>query len=214
MVYNFSIKKYLLQLLRLDQAVAPIKVLAHEFDVEDDVEVNIAGKLYKKRVGGRVDRLDMATYALGDHTTIKRLRVVDYKTGRAEAKPMPDIPSIFSPELLDKKSDYVMQSMLYSLLMAENKVKIQNGILPANFNPHHLPVTPALLFIQYASKKDYSPIVCIDKEEVTDVSKYHKEFMESLASVLESLYDETKPFTPTDNLKLCGYCPFKFMCGR
>lgn len=208
------IKKYLLQLLRLDQAVAPIKVLAHEFDVEDDVEVNIAGKLYKKRVGGRVDRLDMATYALGDHTTIKRLRVVDYKTGRAEAKPMPDIPSIFSPELLDKKSDYVMQSMLYSLLMAENKVKIQNGILPANFNPHHLPVTPALLFIQHASKKDYSPIVCIDKEEVTDVSKYHKEFMESLASVLESLYDETKPFTPTDNLKLCGYCPFKFMCGR
>lgn len=208
------VKKYLLQLLRLDQAVAPIKVMAHEFDVEDEIEVNIAGKLYKKRVGGRVDRLDMATYLLDDHTTIKQLRVVDYKTGRTEAKSIPDIPSIFSPDQLKNKSDYVMQSMLYSLLVAENKVTEQYGIDPTLFNPHHLPVAPALLFIQRANKKDYSPIICIDQQAVTDVDKYREEFMIGLASVLENLYDQTQPFIPTNNLDQCDYCPFKFMCGR
>lgn len=208
------VKKYLIRLLRLDYDVAPIRVIAHEFDVEDEVEISLMGKPYKKRIGGRVDRLDVATYMLEKNTMIRRMRVVDYKTGRKEAKPMADVPSIFSADNIKNKSDYVMQAMLYGLLIADNKVKQAPKTPPELFNKEHRPVAPALLFIQKTNKKAYSPIVVIDKQEVIDVAKYRDEFMSELKAVLERLYDKEQPFTPTDDLEICASCPFKFMCGR
>lgn len=107
-----------------------------------------------------------------------------------------------------------MQSMLYGLLIADNKVKQTPKTPPELFNKEHRPVAPALLFIQKTNKKAYSPIVVIDKQEVIDVAKYRDEFMSELKAVLERLYDKEQPFMPTDDLEICASCPFKFMCGR
>lgn len=226
------IKKYLRLLLHTDMQVAPIEIIAHEFDVEDNISFMVGDKVYEKTIGGRIDRLDKATYSLGDNTSIRKLRVVDYKTGRSNADKITKLDDVFNNEKLHDHADYVMQSMLYSMLMAENKVLSEDK---DRFNPHHLPVCPALLFIQHANRKDYSPIIVLDKEEVeitaeeahnfqeiacdnasteTDEEKYKKVFRQELQKILSEIYDPAQPFLRSGDERSCGWCPFKFMCGK
>ena len=41
-----------------------------------------------------------------------------------------------------------------------------------------------------------------------------KEFNELLSNHLSRIFDENEPFIQTDNLKICGYCPYAKICHR
>ena len=196
------IVKYLRQLLRIDQRSAPLRVLAHEFDVNRSITIKVGDTEKKLRVGGRVDRLD-EVFSDSDKA---QLRVVDYKTGGRVAAPLKSIDEVFDPKnVAFKKSDYTMQAMFYSLIEAEHDDK---------FNPLHHAVSPALLFIQHAGGDNYSPILSMEGKEITDVTEYKEPFFEHLIQQLEDLFNRNIAFSPTDDLNACSYCPYKQMCGR
>ncbi len=193
--------KYLRQLLRIDRRSTPLRVIAHEFDVKRTLTINVNGQKKEVETGGRIDRLDEI---LVDSDN-PRIRVVDYKTGKKAAEDLKNVDEVFDPKKIDKKSDYVMQAMLYSLIEAKHDI---------THNPNHRPVSPALLFIQHAGSEDYNPVISLGKNEITDVTLYEEEFLDKVTERLEEIYNPEIAFSPTDELSRCKYCPYKEMCGR
>ena len=174
---------YIKQLLKIDSRLAPFTILGLENVVMKDINVKTAEGQLTTTIGGRIDRMDCVTCADG----VRRIRVIDYKTGKN-----------------NKKNDgYILQSFIYSLLVDESPM----------MNPQKLEVSPALLYIQHSAGKDFDPTVVYEKEKVTDVSKYREEFMNTVEQIIAEIFNPEQPFACTDDKTACTHCPYCNLCG-
>ena len=174
---------YIKQLLKIDSRLAPFTILGLENVVMKDINVKTAEGQLTTTIGGRIDRMDCVTCADG----VRRIRVIDYKTGKN-----------------NKKNDgYILQSFIYSLLVDESPM----------MNPDKLEVSPALLYIQHSAGKDFDPTVVYEKEKVTDVSKYREEFMNIVEQIIAEIFNPVQPFACTDDKTACTHCPYSNLCG-
>lgn len=174
---------YIKQLLKIDSRLAPFTILGLEKQVMKDIIVKTAEGQLSTTIGGRIDRMDCVTCDDGK----KRIRVIDYKTGKN-----------------NKRNDgYILQSFIYSLLVDESPT----------INPKKLEVSPALLYIQHSAGKDFDPTVVYEKEKVTDVSKYREEFMNTVEQIIAEIFNPEKPFACTDDKTACTHCPYCNLCG-
>ena len=174
---------YIKQLLKIDSRLAPFTILGLENVVMKDINVKTAEGQLTTTIGGRIDRMDCVTCADG----VRRIRVIDYKTGKN-----------------NKKNDgYILQSFIYSLLVDESPM----------MNTDKLEVSPALLYIQHSAGKDFDPTVVYEKEKVTDVSKYREEFMNTVEQIIAEIFNPEQPFACTDDKTACTHCPYSNLCG-
>ena len=174
---------YIKQLLKIDSRLAPFTILGLENVVMKDINVKTAEGQLTTTIGGRIDRMDCVTCADG----VRRIRVIDYKTGKN-----------------NKKNDgYILQSFIYSLLVDESPM----------MNPEKLEVSPALLYIQHSAGKDFDPTVVYEKEKVTDVSKFREEFMNTVEQIIAEIFNPEQPFACTDDKTACTHCPYCNLCG-
>ena len=174
---------YIKQLLKIDSRLAPFTILGLENVVMKDINVKTAEGQLTTTIGGRIDRMDCVTCADG----VRRIRVIDYKTGKN-----------------NKKNDgYILQSFIYSLLVDESPI----------MNPEKLEVSPALLYIQHSAGKDFDPTVVYEKEKVTDVSKFREEFMNTVEQIIAEIFNPEQPFACTDDKTACTHCPYCNLCG-
>ena len=198
------IKDYLKQLLTIDQRLAPFTILGLELKVEADI--NIDTRMGKKtlRMGGFIDRLDAvaANGNPGMSNIAERIRVIDYKTGRAQKQQPSDIMSLFDSKQLAKHTDYYLQAMLYSLIVKHDK----------KLNPADDAVSPALLFIQQSGGENYDPTLKLGKELIMDAETYKEPFMEGLTQLVSDIFDPELPFCPTDDKQRCTSCPYAALC--
>lgn len=178
---------YLRQLIEIDRRLAPFTILGLECDVRRQL-----GTL---SIGGRIDRLDL----INEGTPEERIRVVDYKTGSRNLKPLPDVESIFAPERVHDHSDYYLQTFVYADIVRQQE---------------HKPVSPALLFIQHAAADDYDPTLKFGKEPILDVADHAARFNELLEQKVAEIFSADTPFLPTDDLKVCRTCPYAQFCRR
>ena len=187
------INTYLRQLLRVDLKLVPFRVLSHEEKKSRTINVN--GQ--NIQLSGRIDRLDEVSIGTANH----HLRVVDYKTGFQTAKDIKTMEEVFYPQnIRTKHSDYIMQALFYSLLVAEEYQK---------------PVSPALLFIQRANAEDFSPVLTLEGNPIIDVKKQCGDaFKEQLQLKINEIFDPQLPFSATQDTGFCTSCPYKEMCGR
>lgn len=189
--YNV-ILSFLKKLLRIDANYAPFSIIDMEKPVEEEMTINTdSGKLTIK-LGGTIDRLDEKEGII---------RIIDYKTG-TKPQTFSSTEQLFIPK--PDRPDYIFQTFLYAAIVSHNT---------------HQSVAPALLFIQKAGDKDYSPIVEHKvpralSEQVTNFSDYDSAFREQLAFLLQEIFNKEQPFTQTDNLKTCLTCDFKKLCGK
>ena len=174
---------YIKQLLKIDSRLAPFTILGLENVVMKDINVKTAEGQLTTTIGGRIDRMDCVTCADG----VRRIRVIDYKTGKN-----------------NKRNDgYILQSFIYSLLVDESPI----------MNPEKLEVSPALLYIQHSAGKDFDPTVVYEKEKVTNVSKYREEFMNIVEQIIAEIFNPEQPFACTDYKTACTHCPYSNLCG-
>ena len=145
------IRHYLEKLLSLDLKTPSLSIRGLEGNAFMDFPFEANGEKLVKEIGGRIDRLD-ETEAPGNQE--RCIRVVDYKTG-AKLPNIKNLEEVFSSDAVENHSDYFFQVMLYSMIVSQSE----------EINPHHLPVCPALLFIQKASEKDYTPIISFSTSE-------------------------------------------------
>ena len=201
------IASYLRQLITIDRRQAPFTIIGMEIVVSTTLGVATARGEKLFRIGGFIDRLD-AVAANGNPSAggnlAERIRVIDYKTGRAQATHPKDIDEVFgtTPQAMNKHSDYYLQAILYSLIIKNDR----------RFNPAQEPVSPGLLFIQNAGSEDYDPTLKLGKELLSDVALLEAEFTEHLRSLLADIYNPAVPLKPTEDKKRCIYCPYAALC--
>lgn len=194
--------EYLKQLLRIDQRLAPFSIVGLEMPAYSDIVFTTEdGTQRRMSIGGIIDRLDMVT---DPNTGTETLRVIDYKTGHQATTKIKEIEEIFgSTNISQKHSDYYLQTMLYSLIVAKSR----------KINPEGRNVSPALLFIKQAVNEEYDPVLEIDSHRISDVSIYKDEYIGRLKEKLCEIFSAEKPFTPTDDKQSCGMCPYRMVCG-
>lgn len=198
------IARYIRQLITIDMRQAPFTILGLELVVKTGIEVETSiGKL-SLTIGGFIDRLD-AVAANGNangNNLAERIRVIDYKTGRISTTHPRALDEVFNPSMLNKHTDYYLQSMLYSIIVKHNK----------ELNPGQEPVSPGLLFIQNAGAEDYDPTLKMGKELISSIDVYEEEFMKQLKVLIANIFDKDQPFRPTDDKHRCEYCPYAALC--
>ena len=182
---------YLRQLLQIDRRLAPFTILG----LECDVYRPLTSHLSPLKIGGRIDRLDL----ICEDTPQERIRVIDYKTGSSQLRPLPDVESIFSPEKIHDHSDYYLQTFVYADIVRQKRQK---------------PTSPALLFIQHAAADDYDPTLRFGREPILDIADHSQRFNELLDQQIAQIFSHEFPFQPTSDLKTCRTCPYQQMCRR
>ena len=180
--------KYIRVLLETDRRLAPFSILG--------LEKYVSMPFGNTKIGGVIDRLDSF---IDPQTGEEQIRVVDYKTGSRKQKDLPDIEAIFDPANIKEHSDYYLQAFLYSHIVSQRA---------------QAPVSPVLLFIQYAGSEDYDPTLKIGKEPVKDIATHSARFMELLQQTISEIFNQDLAFAPTDDNDRCSYCPYAMICGR
>lgn len=157
------------------------------------LEERISGQIAGVEFAGVIDRVDR----LVDGS----IRVIDYKTGAVDLK-VDSIELLFD-ELESKGRNSIAAQMLIYSLLARKKWNVD--------------ITPAV----YAARKmgspmsDYLPLLVIEKEVVAKLSDTHYQMVEqSIKQCVNRLYDQYQPFSQTQDLKTCKYCPYAQICRR
>ena len=202
---------YLRQLLEIDQKLAPFTILGLECDVYRPLANHHGEGLPVIPIGGRIDRLDM----LSDG----RIRVVDYKTGSHNLKPLPDVNAIFDPDRIHDHSDYYLQTFVYADIVRRQLSEPTPSCedirrSTSNVQRSTSSVSPALLFIQHAAAEDYDPTLCFGKERIVDIAVYANRFNELLEAKISEIFSPDTLFMPTADLRTCQSCPYAQMCRR
>ena len=143
------------------------------------------------RFKGYIDRMDSVTPGV--------VRIVDYKTGRAEAEEVQIDASnagkvteaLFAP-VSKKRPKIALQLFLYDRFV-ENEVsgmKVENVLYPV----------PKLFSTDILSSEE-----CREFDEMV---------RDRLADVFRDIADPDKGFERTEDKSVCNYCDFRKICGR
>jgi len=190
-----QIKYSIVKMLKTDIKRVPFKIIRMEGEISANLEFKGNGKDYQIRIGGIVDRLET------DGNTIK---VVDYKTGKADGKgEFASIDDFFDAKKGEKtKEVFQIFSYCYAL-------KQQYG---------YSDIKPELWFVRNISP-DYMPCVLYKestktKSEVMSFNQFENDFVDKLKALAADIFDTSKPFSQITDLDTCRKCPYTSICGR
>jgi len=192
------LQKYITQVLAIDEASAPFRLISLEKEKEYRAKLGIdtisgIREIALKGIIDRVDELDGV------------IRLIDYKSG-GDKKEFPDIPSLFDRES-SKRNKAAMQTMFYGL------------IYQATYPQNTAPLKPAIINLKEIFSDDFNPYLQLREPrksgiELNNYRDYEEEYKAGLKGLLEEMYDSAVPFSQTEDLKKCEYCPYREMCGR
>ncbi len=185
------VKRFLLAEMKyLEQSSATIEILILEEELKSCIEIAdpVSGEIIKVNLHGKADRIDR----VGGVT-----RIIDYKTGRVEAKDLKlDLISGFRDKDDPSKILQVLTyALMYTDMHKEFPEKLISGIMS-------LRMTSAYLIKTSINKSDV-----IDKELLLA-------FRGELENVISSIFDSSESFIQTENRDICTNCDFNTICNR
>ena len=183
-LYGEMIRKYVEKILECDGKLTPFRYIESERRVNQLFALSGGQKV---RMKGFVDRIDEVQDVV---------RIVDYKSGKAELK-FDSVENLFN-KMEKERAKAVMQVFLYALMLGEEYPG--KTLKPVIYQLTSLPNTSI-------SDKER-------KEEVTDFSLYAEDFEAALRRLLDEIFDEATPFEQTMKENNCNHCPYKSVCGK
>lgn len=183
------IKRYLLQFLKLEKQRTPFTIV----DVERQVNWVYENNDLSISIGGLIDRLESKDGIL---------KVMDYKTGSGDALTN-SIADLFNTDK-HKKVKATFQTLLYSLILH-------------NTSDSTSPIQPGVIWVRDVFKKSYDTQLFIKEGKSKNpilLQPIKVEFTQQLDLLFEELYNKDVPFTPTEDLNKCRFCPYKTLCNR
>ncbi|WP_342265491.1 PD-(D/E)XK nuclease family protein [Cardinium endosymbiont of Philonthus spinipes] len=183
-------------MLDLDDADGPFTLLGVEVAIKHPMVLDSKRKIW---LGGVLDRIDR-------HNQV--IRIIDYKTGLSNCK-ISSITSLFDPTKI-KKNRAVFQLFFYAWLF--------QSLHGADYQQ---PIMPYLISIREIFLKGYAPGIFMQQanggkqyQRIEDVQEYAQPFQEGLKELLLEIFNPAIPFTQTEDLEICRYCPYVRICQR
>ena len=204
-IYCQTIERYARELLTWDNAHTDFGYAASERQVYAAFQLPDATTVY---FGGTIDRIDEVE---------GRYRVVDYKTGGDKISISKSQGAGSDFRWVDKLSDpdykAILQTLIYCAGLAQTEGLDERKIYPAIFR-----FRGGDGLIKLTTK--YQPLISlpVGEKQAKEAVSYHemKDSFEPflIEEILTGLYDTEVPFTQSEDLKPCRYCPFALSCGR
>ena len=192
LIYNV-IKDYVIKLLQQDLNKTPFQIIDLEGKYYLPLDIIVNGEIKTINTGGSIDRIDLKEGIY---------QILDYKTGSADGI-FSDIEELFDTTL-KKRPKEVLQTFIYTIaFMHENK--INNAV-------------PGIIRILKIFENNYSSEIFIkdgkNKYPLKDLSEYKDEFLNTLINEISNIFNNSMPFTQTDDEQKCEYCTYKNICHR
>ena len=186
------IERYVYQIIKLDQSIAPFEIISLEGKYEIEIPVTANETFDTIKLGGKIDRVDK----LNNH-----IRIIDYKTGGDKLE-FKNIESLFSDKKSDR-NDAVFQTFLYAKFYQDVK------------NPN-LPITPGVYSVRkiFDSNFDYRIYNKEDKSYIDNYETVAQEYFDKLNELIQTIFNPDNSFTQTEEIRNCEYCEFKKICHR
>ncbi len=192
------LQKYIERILEIDAETAPFRLVSLEKGrkYSAKMKINTSGVIKEIALRGIIDRVDELNGIV---------RLIDYKSG-GDKKEFPDIPSLFDRES-KKRNKAAMQTMFYGLIYQATHPRQTAMLKPTIFN------------LREIFSDDFNPYLHLKEPrkagiEVIDYRDHQDEYETGLRGLLAEMYDPEVPFSQTDDLEKCKYCPYREMCGR
>jgi hypothetical protein len=186
------VRKMAARILEMDAQYAPFEVVSLEREADAGyvrlLPVPAGNDSVTVRLKGIIDRVDRKG---------NTVRVLDYKTGRDEKK-VYGFASLFDRDH-PNRNKAAMQALFYAFLYEPHATSDER-------------ITPGLVNAKELFGDQFDPRLLLDKHPIDDYRPYAAEFTQALSELLSELYDPTVPFSQTEDLKKCDYCPFTRLC--
>jgi len=202
-----TVNKYL-ERAKQELVAMPWKIMANEMEVDiHDYKVDPpdGSEPFLVRLTGALDRVQH----IG-----RDVLILDYKTGKVEephlrvggskssAEDSVAVAAAVDQIFTDKKYDKLFQLALYTLMyehVAEEKpTSVQVGIISTRA-------------VNRNSPKYMLPGIILNE---TNILRFRKALSKRLNLLFCEIFDQSAPFSQTDNAETCKYCDFLHLCGR
>lgn len=205
--------RFMQRLIKMDKAHTPFTYIGGEKRVQFPYTFkDNRGKDIKINIGGKIDRIDAKN---------NTLNIIDYKTGRDKLQDKKNsLEEIFAHE--GDSAGYRFQALLYAMAVIE---QLNDGKDYSNHKDYEWiekakqlqteKVVPELIYIirkDDALHEDF--VVDVNDEPIEDANELKADFLNRLEMVLQDIFNNKKPFAPTDKKERCHYCEYKGICGR
>lgn len=184
----------------------PIELLDVEKTLKVDVPVAVNGKNIIVKIAGRIDRMDR----VNGH----QIRVIDYKTGKVEAKDLKiSNEDITGTLLIDKDKDKFRQLWLYRYMVLKEMISSRgleiNGI---KLKPNENEVSGGIYSFRNIDEGLLQQKVEFDAGETIHDFIYESE--QQISTFVQNLLNPETTFEKRDDVENCVYCDYRRICGR
>ena len=179
------IKKYIIQLLKIDMKYTPFTYRKGEQKLDYALPIDEKRAV---KFTGFIDRVDEYN---------GQTRIIDYKTGRDKTLSFKKMEDLF--EACDKRQSAIFQTFIYALLSHYQ------------FNYHN--AAPQLYYIRQMFA-GFDPSIKYNNKPLNGFEEHRSEFETRLKRLLLEIFNTDIDFTQTEDSKKCQYCDFKSICMR
>lgn len=189
---------YVKQMIRRDSDYAPFTIISLEKEYQTDLNLLVNGIEKRIKLYGKIDRVDKKGNCI---------RILDYKTGNDKLN-IKTMESLFEKGKSDRNKA-VFQTFVYSLLFIRNQTETSE-------------INPGIIQVKnlYDSESEFGIKIKPDRKSgseirVTDFNDFISDFENKINLAVSEIFNPDFAFDQvSDDMKICGYCPYHVFCGR
>jgi PD-(D/E)XK nuclease superfamily len=198
------VKKFLTY--QLKNEIFPLELLDVEKTLKVQFMVNVNNKLLPVKFAGRIDRMDRTG---GSH-----VRVIDYKTGKVEAKDLKiNAEDLAETLLTDKDKDKFRQLWLYKYMVLKQMVS-SKGLTIRGIKLDETENTVSSGIYSFRNIDEGLLQQNISFHEGETINDFLYESEQYLQAFVQDLLNPEKPFEKRKDVENCVYCDYRRICGR
>jgi len=198
------VKKFLTY--QLKNEIFPLELLDVEKTLKVQFFVNIKDKNIPVKIAGRIDRIDRSAY--------NHIRVIDYKTGKVEAKDLKiNIEDLEIDLLNNKDKDKFRQLWLYKYMVLKQMVSAK-GLTIRGVKLEETENTVSSGIYSFRNIDEGLLKQNIEFEVGESIQDFIAKSEEKLQEFVTELLNPEKPFEKRKDVENCVYCDYRRICGR
>ena len=198
------VKKFLTY--QIKNETFPLELLDVEKTLKVQFFVDVNNKTIPVKIAGRIDRMD--------RTTDNHIRVIDYKTGKVEAKDLKINLEDLEIDLLNNKDkDKFRQLWLYKYMVLKQMVSAK-GLTIRGIKLEETENTVSSGIYSFRNVEEGFLKQNMEFEVGESIQSFIKKSEEKLQEFVLELLNPDKPFEKRKDVEKCIYCDYQRICGR